>query len=112
MIMTDLALFLGVLMLVVIAIVHLFPPKKINYLYGYRTPRSMKSQQHWDFAQPYSNKRMFEYALFLIALGLLLLLIQPEPEVNVIAGLIALVGMPFYIFIRTEKALRKQFPDS
>jgi uncharacterized membrane protein len=31
-----------------------FPPKKINHLYGYRTPRSMRSQEAWDCANQYS----------------------------------------------------------
>ncbi len=26
------------------------PPKKINHIYGYRTRRSMKNQQVWDYA--------------------------------------------------------------
>lgn len=29
------------------------PPRKINMLYGYRTERSMKSQETWDFAHKY-----------------------------------------------------------
>ena len=35
-----------------------YPPKKINGLYGYRTTRSRKSQEAWDFAQRYSAKLM------------------------------------------------------
>ena len=33
-----------------------FPPKKINYFYGYRTKASMKSQESWNFAQNYTSK--------------------------------------------------------
>ena len=36
----------------------IWPPKKINMTYGYRTTRSMKSQSAWDFAQKYSAKWM------------------------------------------------------
>jgi uncharacterized membrane protein len=32
------------------------PPKRVNWLYGYRTARSMKSQEAWDYA----NRRMGE----------------------------------------------------
>jgi len=31
-----------------------FPPKKINDLYGYRTARSMKSQEAWDMSNKLS----------------------------------------------------------
>ena len=36
----------------------MYPPKKINGLYGYRTTRSCKSQEAWNFAQRYSAKLM------------------------------------------------------
>lgn len=32
------------------------PPKSINSLYGYRTARSMKNQQTWDFAHRVCGK--------------------------------------------------------
>ncbi len=31
------------------------PPSSINFWYGYRTARSMKSQAAWDFAQRYAG---------------------------------------------------------
>lgn len=44
--------------LVVGVVFWMYPPKKINGLYGYRTTRSCKSQESWDFAQRYSAKLM------------------------------------------------------
>ncbi|MGI6662749.1 MAG: SdpI family protein [Bacillota bacterium] len=32
------------------------PPKRVNWFFGYRTSRSMKSQEAWDYA----NRRMGE----------------------------------------------------
>jgi uncharacterized membrane protein len=32
----------------------LWPPKKINHFYGYRTPRSTQNQLAWDEANAYS----------------------------------------------------------
>jgi len=46
-------------------IVYLFPPKQINYFYGYRTKSSMKSKDAWDFSQKYSAVRMFLIGIFL-----------------------------------------------
>jgi len=45
---------LGPMMLVLAFLFKRFPPKKINHWYGYRTPRSMRSQQAWDYANQYS----------------------------------------------------------
>ena len=51
------AYFICPLVLVAVAVAFwIWPPKKINMTYGYRTTRSMKSQSAWDFAQKYSAK--------------------------------------------------------
>ena len=53
------AYFICPLALVAVAVAFwIWPPKKINMTYGYRTTRSMKSQSAWDFAQKYSAKWM------------------------------------------------------
>lgn len=51
-------LMLGPMMLVLAFLFKRFPPKKINYWYGYRTPRSMRSQEAWDFANQYSSNAL------------------------------------------------------
>ena len=45
------------------AVFWMYPPKKINEFYGYRTSRSHKSQEAWDFAQRYSAKLMTIFGL-------------------------------------------------
>jgi uncharacterized membrane protein len=49
-------------------ILYFFPPKKINSIYGYRTPRSIKNQSNWDFAQKLGGKFMliFGFIIFLV----------------------------------------------
>ncbi len=39
-----------------------FPPKKINSLYGYRTPKATQNQQIWDYANSSFNKSLLIYA--------------------------------------------------
>ena len=52
------------LIILVVGIVFwMYPPKKINEFYGYRTTRSRKSQEAWDFAQRYSAKLMTIFGL-------------------------------------------------
>jgi uncharacterized membrane protein len=62
--------YIGTLILTVVGVVFwMCPPKKINGLYGYRTTRSCKSQEAWDFAQRYSAKLLtiFGFAALIVA---------------------------------------------
>lgn len=61
----------GVIFILVGIIMLLFPPKKINFLYGYRTNLSMKTQENWDYSQKYSAKLIMVLGGFLILLFLL-----------------------------------------
>ena len=61
----------GIIFTVSAVILYCFPPKKINYLYGYRTPSSMKNQQVWDFSQKYSAIKMLQIGLLLLAVSFL-----------------------------------------
>ena len=54
----QMLLCVGIVFILAGVILYVFPPKKINGLYGYRTQTSMQSQKKWDFAQTYSAKIM------------------------------------------------------
>ena len=41
---------------------YLFPPKKINKLYGYRTKKSMLNENIWAFANKQFNKSFIRYS--------------------------------------------------
>lgn len=47
-------LMFGPVLLLIGFLYKTFPPKKVNDLYGYRTARSMKSQQAWDMSNKLS----------------------------------------------------------
>lgn len=49
-----------------------FPPKKINSFYGYRTTKSMKSDENWQAAQKYMSVFFIRYSIVSLALGILL----------------------------------------
>jgi uncharacterized membrane protein len=51
------------LMLALPVIFNIFPPKKINAFYGYRTPFSMKNQDTWTEANTYFNKLYLKLAI-------------------------------------------------
>ena len=76
------------------------PPKEINGLYGYRTPRSMKNQKIWDYAQVYSAKVMMKYGGYFLLLCLPGYFMDIAPEIATGLGLIVilLIGVALMIF--------------
>lgn len=90
-------------------ILFFFPPKKINYLYGYRTRSAMKSQERWVFAQKYSAKQMIKGGFCLMMISLLGLFIDLNESAKLIIGLIIVFLPVVYIFRTTEKQLEQRF---
>lgn len=85
------------------------PPKRINGLVGYRTPRAMKSQAAWDFAQVYAGKQLFYSGIALLVLALLCLPITATHSLVVLLPtLLVLVftALPLYL---TERKLKSNF---
>ena len=98
----------GVLFLISI-IFWKFPPKKINNLYGYRTPKAMQNQQILDFANTTFNQTFLKYSGFSL-LAALLLASMAKGELTwqpmVFVGLAILVSI-----IKTERALNDNFTE-
>lgn len=86
-----------------------YPPKQINDLYGYRTTRSMLSQERWDFAQQYAAKEFLKWGTLLSLVALLGLFLEIGRTMGLVVGL--LVGIAFVVIpcLLTEKALKDQF---
>lgn len=51
------------------------PPKNINSLYGYRTARSMRDKQSWDWAQKQMSVYFIFYAVASLVVGIALALL-------------------------------------
>jgi len=89
-------------------------PKKINYIFGYRTDMSMKNRETWEFAHKYIGKLWFRLGLLLIPITVIPMLFVIGNSENVVAtvGLIVsfvnTVTLIIPIFF-TEKALNKAF---
>ena len=104
----------GLIFCIVALILYIFPPKKINNLYGYRTAKSMSSQERWDFAQKYSALRMIESGLVLLALAFIGAVLIPEGLYSQTGSFLALgllLGCVGYMFSRTQKAIDKKFKE-
>ena len=90
------------------------PPKEINQIYGYRTGRSMKNKDTWDFAHRYIGKIWLRDGLVLlpVSLGIMLLVLgKNQDTVGTVGGILCFVQMVPLIgaIFPTERALKKEF---
>lgn len=109
--LANITLFGGFLFVLVGMIMTKFPPKKINYLYGYRTKSSMKNQESWDFAQKFSSFKMIQYGLFLSFSCVLAFITNFNNFINMLLGLGLLILLVVMLFLTTEKALKSKFDN-
>jgi uncharacterized membrane protein len=91
-------------------------PKDINYVFGYRTKRSMTNENTWIFAQRYFGRRSIYLGLLLILMTIVLMLLVIKKDNDVIANtsmvLVVCECIPLFLLIfATEKALKKQFDN-
>jgi len=93
------------------------PPKDINGVYGYRTMRSMKNQQTWDFAHQFCGKLWqkigFVMLVFTIVIDVVLLLLKdttsiPYDEI-LLAELFVQVAVLMVSIYPVESALKRNF---
>lgn len=90
------------------------PPTEINPGYGYRTPRSSKNKETWDFAQRRMGEVWHSWGRRMLLPSLLpmLLVLGRDVETVGIVGL-AVSGVQLVImfasFVVIERALRKNF---
>lgn len=87
-------------------------PKDINDLFGYRTKRSSKNQETWDFAHKYFGEIAFKLGIFLfIATIPLLIFFKSEENFNNILMVISHTQLVIFLspIFFTERALKKNF---
>lgn len=102
-------LVIGPLFFLVSFALYRWPPAKINYFYGYRTPRSMRSQRHWKEANQYSGwLGIWVSAVVTFAQLITLYWYSPRAALNVGVGLL-LAGL-VAVIVLTERRLKSLFP--
>lgn len=87
-------------------IFHFFPSKKINSLYGYRTPRTMANQEIWDLANSYFNKQFLMYAAISFVGAVLLAFINPKLSWQPMVLLVLCLAVAV---VKTEQELNKYY---
>jgi len=89
-------------------------PKKINFLFGYRTELSMKNADTWEVAHKYIGKLWFHLGLILVpitAVSMLFVIGSSEgivATVGLIVNFVNLIALVIPIFF-TEKKLNRVF---
>jgi uncharacterized membrane protein len=86
-----------------------FPPKKINSLYGYRTPKATQNEQIWNFANTLFNKSLLIYTgiSFIASLAFVTFLnatLTWQPMAFVFLSIIVSI-------VKTEKGLTENFTE-
>ena len=100
----------GIVIIVVGWILTKYPPKNINYWYGYRTPSSLRSQERWDFAQKYAAREMIRLGLLLLIISFLGFLL-PGSLTEAFAGVIIFLVLVITLLFRVERAIGKKFKN-
>lgn len=92
-------------------------PGRINHFFGYRTERSMRNQDTWDFAHRYLGGLWFRWGLVLLPLSgiAMLFVLHSTEEIIAILGTAAvflqMIPMLISVFL-TERALKRKFDGS
>lgn len=99
------------------AVFRTHPPKNINMAYGYRTSRSMKSQESWDFANRYWGNLVFYAGLVSEGATLAVLaawyLMAPGQMGNLSLVTVSLQMVLLFVSIPlTERQLKIRFDDN
>jgi len=105
----GISFMVGAIFTAVGAILYKFPPKKINWFYGYRTPASMRSQERWEFAQQFSAIRMFASGVTMMLLSVVLQSLEISSDVAFNLELATIFISVAYMLISTEFAINKKF---
>ncbi len=93
-------LIIGILMLTMATTFKVFPPKQINYFYGYRTRLSKSSEESWKEAQRYSAITMIILSIILISIGFVLnLMFNTSCILLLVQFVLFLISLAIMIFI-------------
>lgn len=102
-------LAMGPVVAILALVFALFPPRKINHLYGYRTCRSMKSQAAWDFSNRFSARYMVVAALATCVVQLLSVMFLSVKQSFTASAIFLVVALLSVIPVTEWKLKRKGF---
>lgn len=103
----QMLLLVGIIFILAAAVMYVFPPKKINSLYGYRTASSMQNQKKWNFAQTYSAKIMMLTGVVFLLIAPTKGLFKTNETTDLVLGLGVMIIGTVLMIVVVERALKK-----
>ncbi|NER11320.1 SdpI/YhfL protein family protein [Muriicola jejuensis] len=100
-------IFLALLIIALPLLLTYYPPKNINFFYGYRTKSSLKSKKNWDIANRIYPKELLKYSIYTILLQGISFIIWDE-KIAIIVGCVLWIFAIFIPIYTTEKSLKKE----
>ena len=103
-----------VLIIIIGYFMYKYPPKKINWVVGYRTRKSMNNEENWKFANQYCGKLWIKTGLIMLAITLVfytifyLNVVRYTENILAILVLIQVAIIILPIFIVENKIKNKQ----
>ena len=110
---TDLLVLAAIcgLLLLIAGIVRYRPPRQINWLYGYRTTRSMRNAATWQEANTYFARYFWRLSWALPVVTVAAVWLFGTAGALLVLSVVLVAGLLFGA-IRTEQRLRRQFDDN
>lgn len=110
-------LLIPLLMIIIGFLMYKHTPKSINWVYGYRTKRSMKNMDTWKFAHDYCGRLWFKIGFILLALSIIAMLPTIGASNEQLGNItIAVTSVQLCVLIVSiffvEKALKENFDEN
>lgn len=104
--MDQKSIWINIVMFAIALIYFIIPPKKRNYFYGYRTFKSMKSEENFIKINKKCSQLLFLFVCISIAINLILYLLNKETYTEALMiGALALSILGTQIYILRNKKL-------
>lgn len=102
-------LFLSLCILILAIILKVYPPKKINPYYGYRTKRSMSSDKNWKIANNVYSNYFLVFCIITILIQSILFFGFDKLWALIITSVLWVLSifLPIYLTERYLKKLKK-----
>ena len=100
---------IGMVLFIVGLLFRIFPPKKINSIYGYRTTNSRRNLNTWKVANRYSAELLMFEGLIIAAIGIISTFINDNRAIETALDIGLVFSSFVIILVATEKHLNKLF---
>ena len=98
------------LLFIMSIVFYFFPPKKINYIYGYRTNRTMLNDDIWNFANSLFCVTLLKYSGITLLVMILMIFIN-EPLMSSWLPMAFMIFTLLIAIISVEKKINEEFDN-